>query len=101
MIDPGALTSGLLTGLREGVEAALIVAIILASLAKTGNRRQCGRIKIGVGSAVPASLGLGLLLQRIGRTTMITLWGQGFVQAYEPDGEMTPRPLDSSPKTQS
>ena len=39
-MDVGALTSGLLTGLREGVEAALIVAIICAYLAKTGNRDQ-------------------------------------------------------------
>ena len=37
-MDLGAFTSGLLTGLREGVEAALIVSIILAYLAKTGNR---------------------------------------------------------------
>ena len=39
-MDFGAFTSGLLTGLREGVEAALIVAIILAYLEKTGNRRD-------------------------------------------------------------
>ena len=38
-MDLGAFTSGLLTGLREGVEAALIVAIICAYLAKTGNQR--------------------------------------------------------------
>ena len=37
-MDVGAFSSGLLTGLREGVEAALIVAIICAYLAKTGNR---------------------------------------------------------------
>ena len=34
MLDVGAFTSGLLTGLREGVEAALIVAIIGAYLAR-------------------------------------------------------------------
>ena len=38
-MDLGAFTSGLVTGLREGVEAALIVAIICAYLAKTGNQR--------------------------------------------------------------
>ena len=38
-MDLGAFTSGLLTGLREGVEAALILAIICAYLAKTGNKR--------------------------------------------------------------
>lgn len=62
MIDPGALTSGLLTGLREGVEAALIVAIVLAYLAKTGNRRHFGKIGTGVGSAIGVSLVLGLAL---------------------------------------
>lgn len=62
MIDPGALTSGLLTGLREGVEAALIVAIVLAYLAKTGNRRHFGKIGTGVGSAIATSVVLGLAL---------------------------------------
>ena len=42
-MDLGAFTSGLLTGLREGVEAALIVSIIVAYLAKTGNRRALPR----------------------------------------------------------
>ncbi len=34
MFDVGAFTSGLLTGLREGVEAALIVAIVCAIRAR-------------------------------------------------------------------
>ncbi len=59
MIDLGAFTSGLLTGLREGVEAALIVSIVLAYLARTGNRRSFGRIWLGVGTAVGMSLILG------------------------------------------
>jgi len=62
VIDPGALTSGLLTGLREGVEAALIVAIVLAYLAKTGNRRHFGKIAVGVGGAIAVSLALGAAL---------------------------------------
>lgn len=62
MFDLGALTSGLLTGLREGVEAALIVAIVLAYLAKTGNGRHFGKIGIGVGSAIALSFVLGLAL---------------------------------------
>lgn len=62
VIDPGALTSGLLTGLREGVEAALIVAIVLAYLAKTGNRRHFDKIGLGVGSAIALSLVLGVAL---------------------------------------
>jgi high-affinity iron transporter len=63
-VDVGSFTSGLLTGLREGVEAALIVGIILAYLARTGNRRHFGRIVLGTAAAVAVSLvaGLGLFL---------------------------------------
>jgi high-affinity iron transporter len=59
MVDVGAFTSGLLTGLREGVEAALIVAIICAYLARTGNARHLGKIAAGVGVAIVASVALG------------------------------------------
>ena len=62
MFDAGAFTSGLLTGLREGVEAALIVAIICAYLSRTGNARHFGKIWAGVGVAVATSLGLGSAL---------------------------------------
>jgi high-affinity iron transporter len=61
-LDFGFLLSGLLTGLREGVEAALIVSIILAYLAKTGNQRHFGRIWLGAGAAVAISVVVGLLL---------------------------------------
>jgi high-affinity iron transporter len=62
MFDVGAFASGLLTGLREGVEAALIVAIICSYLARTGNARHFGKIWLGVGAAVAASLVLGALV---------------------------------------
>ncbi len=61
-MDFGFLTTGLLTGLREGVEAALIVSIILAYLAKTGNQRHFGRIWLGAGAAVVVSVVIGLVL---------------------------------------
>lgn len=61
-MDLGFLTSGLLTGLREGVEAALIVSIILAYLTKTGNRRYFARIWLGTGMAVAVSVVIGLVL---------------------------------------
>jgi high-affinity iron transporter len=61
-LDFGFLTTGLLTGLREGVEAALIVAIILAYLAKTGNQRHFNRIWTGVGAAVALSIVAGVVL---------------------------------------
>lgn len=62
MFDVGAFTSGLLTGLREGVEAALIVAIICAYLARTGNARHFGKIWVGVGAAVAVSFVLGAVI---------------------------------------
>jgi len=61
-LDIGFLTTGLLTGLREGVEAALIVSIILAYLAKTGNQRHFNRIWAGSGAAVALSVAAGILL---------------------------------------
>ena len=61
-LDLGFLTTGLLTGLREGVEAALIVSIILAYLAKTGNQRYFGRIWLGAGAAIALSVVIGLVL---------------------------------------
>jgi high-affinity iron transporter len=61
-LDVGAFTSGLLTGLREGVEAALIVAIICAYLAKTGNARYFPRVFVGAGLALGLSALLGIVL---------------------------------------
>ena len=61
-MDVGSLTTGLLTGLREGVEASLIVGIILAYLAKTGNREHFGKIFLGTGVALGLSTALGVLL---------------------------------------
>ncbi len=61
-MDFGALSSGLLTGLREGVEAALIVAIICAYLAKTGNREHFPRVFAGAGLAIGLSVVLGFAL---------------------------------------
>lgn len=61
-MDLGFLTTGLLTGLREGVEAALIVSIILAYLAKTGNQRHFGKIWLGAGAAIALSVAIGLVL---------------------------------------
>ena len=52
-MDFGFFITGLLTGLREGVEAALIVSIIMAYLAKTGNQRYFGPICSGPASRLP------------------------------------------------
>lgn len=61
-MDFGALTSGLLTGLREGVEAALIVAIVVAYLVRTGNGAQLGKVWLGTGLAIAVSLVAGLVI---------------------------------------
>ncbi len=61
-MDLGSFASGLVTGLREGVEAALIVSIILAYLARTGNRRHFGRIWAGTIAAILASILAGIVL---------------------------------------
>ena len=61
-MDLGFFTSGLLTGLREGVEAALIVSIVLAYLAKTGNGRHFGKVWLGAGAAIALSVAIGFVL---------------------------------------
>jgi high-affinity iron transporter len=61
-VDFGSFATGLLTGLREGVEAALIVAIVLAYLHRTGNGGQSGKVWIGASVAVVLSAVLGIAI---------------------------------------
>jgi high-affinity iron transporter len=58
-VDLGALTAGLVTGLREGVEAALIIAILLAYVNRSGNGSQSIKVWLGAGLAVLVSLVAG------------------------------------------
>ena len=51
-----------LIGLREGLEAALVVGILLAYIHKSGRRELAPRIWTGVGIAVSVSLAFGALL---------------------------------------
>ncbi len=51
-----------LIGLREGLEAALIVAILVAYLVKTNNSHALGRLWIGVAAAIGISIALGVVL---------------------------------------
>ena len=51
-----------LIGLREGLEAVLIVVLLIAYLTKTNRRHLLPRIYAGVGVAVAVSLGFGALL---------------------------------------
>jgi high-affinity iron transporter len=51
-----------LIGLREGLEAALVVSILIAYLVKTGNRRALLPVWTGVGIAIVLACGFGVAL---------------------------------------
>jgi high-affinity iron transporter len=57
-----------LIGLREGLEAALVVGILVAYVVRTGNRGRLVPIWIGVGVAVAASIGVGAVLTYTSRS---------------------------------
>src|SRR6202035_4857451 len=59
------MLSALLVALREGVEAALVVGIVLVYLNRTGRRSLVGYVWIGVGLACAASIAIAELLQRL------------------------------------
>ncbi len=52
--------------LREGIEAALVVGILLASLRKSGREALARYVLLGLAAAVLASLGGAILIQRYG-----------------------------------
>ena len=58
------MLSALLIALREGVEAALVVGIVLVYLSRTGRRALTRYVWAGVGLATVASIAAAMLLQR-------------------------------------
>ncbi|MFD6890458.1 iron uptake transporter permease EfeU [Streptomyces sp. NPDC059957] len=55
--------SNYLIGLREGLEASLVVCILIAYLVKTGNKDRLGPLWLGVGLAAAVSLAFGAGLE--------------------------------------
>ncbi|MGO4250162.1 iron uptake transporter permease EfeU [Paenarthrobacter sp. RAF54_2] len=56
------MTANFLIGLREGLEASLIVVLLMAYLIKTGRQSLLPRLWAGVGIAIAISLAFGALL---------------------------------------
>ncbi|MBT2535867.1 iron uptake transporter permease EfeU [Arthrobacter sp. ISL-69] len=56
------MTANYLIGLREGLEATLVVVLLMAYLIKAGRRHLLPRLWAGVGFAVAVSAGFGALL---------------------------------------
>ncbi len=58
----GALLGNYLIGLREGLEATLVVSILIAFLVKSGRRERLGQVWLGVAAAVVVSVAFGFVL---------------------------------------
>jgi high-affinity iron transporter len=69
--------NGLLIGLREGVEASLVVGIVVAYLVRTGNREHLPKVWAGTVAAVAVAVLLGLALY-VAFGTLGSPWEQIF-----------------------
>ena len=64
------MLESLVITLREGVEAALVVGIVLGYLKKTGQTDSERTVYLGLAAAILASLGLGIFLHRLNITEL-------------------------------
>ena len=62
-----------LIGLREGIEAALIISILVTYLVKLNEQKHVGKIFAGVIAAILVSLGVGIALTELAATAPATL----------------------------
>lgn len=62
----GKMLEAMVVTLREGIEAALVVGILLAYLRKTGREALSRSVLFGLGAAVAASILGAVLIQRYG-----------------------------------
>jgi high-affinity iron transporter len=61
----GALLGNYLIGVREGLEATLVVSILVAFLVKSGRTGRLPQVWLGVAAAVVLSVGFGVLLNLV------------------------------------
>jgi FTR1 family protein len=62
----GSLLEGFVVVLREGVEVALVIGILLAALRRTDRQRYASLVGLGVAAAVLASVTAGAVVRRWG-----------------------------------
>jgi high-affinity iron transporter len=62
-----AFLGNYLIGLREGLEAALVVTILVAFLVKSDRRNRLPLVWLGVGAAVAVSVAFGAVLEYVAR----------------------------------